>query len=312
MDLKRNILIVENPIAGGIDKTEMTSRAILEAEKRGYLPNVYRTTGDKDKEKIKAKIKEIDPSRLITIGGDGTVLLASECIYGTSIKLGMIPGGSANGMAVNFDIPADLESQINVAFSDNIIAMDVVFINKNMSVHISDLGVNAELVKNYENSKIRGKFGYFMQSIPTLIKSDYPFDFKIETEDGVIEESGVMLAITNANKYGSGAIINPVGQIDDELFEVLVFKNFDFVEIFKTLYDKADTDSGFLKVISTKKAKITCATKVPFQIDGEYIGETSSLIAEIGKSKIQLSVPELYFQRLQSLKGSASTSVKGE
>ena len=306
MDLKRNILIIENPIAGGIDKTEITRKIKVEAEKRGFSPQIYRTCGKKDKKNIIAKIKELEPSRLLLIGGDGSVLLAAECVYGSDIKLGIIAVGSANGMAVNFDFPADLESQMDIAFSDTFIEMDVVFINNKMSIHIADIGVNAELVKNYENSNLRGKFGYFMQSIPTLIQSAYPFDFKIETEEGIMERTGVLLAIANANKYGTGAIINPVGKIDDGQFEVLVFKNFDFLEIFKTLYDKADTDSGFLKVISTKKAKITCATKVPFQIDGEYIGETSSLIAEIGKSKVHLAVPEVYFQMPQSIKNNES------
>lgn len=304
MDLKKNILIVENPIAGGIDKTEITEKIKIEAQKRGLFPYVYRTTGKKDKENILSKITSSDPSHLIVIGGDGSVLLAAECIYRTDIKLGIIPSGSANGMAVNFDFPFDLEAQIEIAFSENIIEMDVVFINDKMSIHISDIGVNAELVKNYENSNLRGKLGYFMQSIPTLIKSDYPFDFKIETDKGVVEKSGVLLAIANANKYGTGAIINPVGQINDGLFEVLVFKNFDFVEIFKTLYGKVDMDSGFLEVISTKKVKITCATKVPFQIDGEYMGDTSSLLAEIGSAKILFAVPDLYFQKLQTLKDS--------
>jgi hypothetical protein len=42
------------------------------------------------------------------------------------------------------------------------------------SIHLSDLGVNAEMIKNYENSTIRGKLGYAIQTFTTLIDLDDP------------------------------------------------------------------------------------------------------------------------------------------
>jgi diacylglycerol kinase family enzyme len=52
--------------------------------------------------------------------------------------------------------------------------IDMIAINGKKSIHLSDLGVNAEMIKNYENSTIRGKLGYAIQTFTTLIDLDDP------------------------------------------------------------------------------------------------------------------------------------------
>lgn len=288
------ILLVVNPIAGDIEKEPIIDLVKEEATKRNYNFKLYKTTGKSDGENIKSIINEIEPSRVLVAGGDGTISLVAECILGTNICLGIIPAGSANGMAVNFDLPETLPEQIDIALAECTLKIDVLYINDQLCLHIADLGMNAELVKNYENSGIRGKFGYFLQSIPTLISSDSPFDFTIETENETVEKSGILLAIANANKFGTGATINPEGKINDGKFEILIFKNLDFFEIFKTMQEKPEMSSDFVHILSTTKARIRCANKVSFQIDGEFIGEINEVTTRIEKEKLMVALPEAF------------------
>ena len=286
------ILLIVNPIAGDNEKDEIINSVEKEAEKRNYGFHLYKTSVEDDKEAISSLIKKNKPSRILVAGGDGTISMVAECILGTDICLGIIPAGSANGMAVNFGLPETLQEQIDVAFSNCTLKIDALFINDKLCLHIADLGINAELIKNYENSNIRGKFGYFLQSIPTLFNSESPFHFTIETDEGKIEKSGILLAIANANKFGTGATINPDGKINDGKFEVLIFKDLDFIEIFKTIQDKPEMSSDFVHVISTNKAYITTIKNVPFQIDGEFIGEVNSVSAKIEAENLVVAVPE--------------------
>lgn len=289
-----NILLVVNPISGDTEKDNIIATVEGEAKKRNFNFEIYKTTGENDKEAIKALIKKHKISRVLVAGGDGTISFVAECILGTEICLGIIPAGSANGMAVNFGIPDTLEEQIAIAFSECTLKIDALFINDKLCLHIADFGINAELIKNYESSSIRGKFGYFLQSIPTLINSESPFHFSIETDEGIVEKSGILLAIANANKFGTGATINPDGKINDGKFEVLIFKNLDFIEIFKTIQDKPEMSEDFVHVISTNKAKITTEKVVPFQIDGEFIGELKKVTARIENEHLLIAVPELF------------------
>lgn len=288
------ILLIVNPIAGHSEKEPIILSVMEEAIKRNYKFKLYKTTGKDDKEAIENLIKELGPSRVLVAGGDGTISMVAECVCKKEIILGIIPAGSANGMAVNFNLPETLAEQIAVAFSDSTLKIDVLYINGAMCLHIADMGINAELVKNYEGSGVRGKLGYFLQSFPTLINSQSPYHFSIETSEGVVEDSGILLAIANANKYGTGATINPNGRLNDGKFEILIFRNLDVIEIFKTMNDNPEMSSDFVHVISTDKAVITTIKKVPFQIDGEFIDEINKAVITVAKEILWVALPEKF------------------
>ena len=294
MKSENYILLVVNPIAGDNDKSPIITAVEYEVSQRDYKLKIYETTGEDDKETIDSLIEEYNPSRILVAGGDGTISLVSQSILGTDICLGIIPAGSANGMAVNFKLPETLSEQIAIALSDCTMKLDSLFINEKLCLHIADLGLNAELIKNYENSKIRGKMGYFLQSIPTLFNSESPFHFIVETENETIEETGILLAIANANKFGTGATINPNGKMNDGKFEILIFKNLDFIEIFKTIKDQPEMSSDFVRIISTEKAQISSKKKIPFQIDGEFLGEVDTVTATIQKETLLMALPEMF------------------
>ncbi len=294
MKSKKYILLVTNPISGNLDKSEIITSLITESEKKDFPLRIYETTGVNDEDAINSIIQDINPSRLLVVGGDGTISLVARCILGTDICLGIIPAGSANGMAVNFGLPETLPEQIEIALSDITMKIDVLFINNKLCLHIADLGINAELIKNYENSRFRGKLGYFLQTVPTLLHSDSPFHFRVEYDEGIIEETGILLAITNASKFGTGATINPNGKMNDGKFEILIFKNLDFIEILKTIKKRPEMSADFVRVISTKKAKISSKKKVPFQIDGEFLGEIDEAEVIIEKEKLLVGLPEAF------------------
>ncbi|MBK5193711.1 MAG: diacylglycerol kinase, partial [Flavobacteriaceae bacterium] len=61
------------------------------------------------------------------------------------------------------------------------------------------------------------------------------------------------------------------------------------------LNDQITMDPEFAEIISTNNARINCKTPVSFQIDGEYIGEISKVVAAIGPKKLEIAVPALAF-----------------
>jgi len=295
MKIKNQILLVVNPISGGIDKSKLIEAVKTEINTRNYPFEIYITTGKNDQDCIGKIIFEFQPERILVAGGDGTIQLVAEVLKNHDIPIGILPAGSSNGLALNLKLPANINQQLKVALGDSFLKIDTLQINGRTCLHIADLGINAELVRNFQNSYIRGKFGYLLHSIPTLINFEDPFEFEIEANGKQIVQKGVLLAIANANKFGTGANINPSGKLNDGLFELIIFKNLNFVEIFKTLNDQIFLDPEFAEIISTNSARINCKTPVSFQIDGEYIGEISKVVASIGPKKLEIAVPSLAF-----------------
>lgn len=287
----KNVLLVVNPISGSLDKTDIIGQVKTETDKLNAKLEIFQTTGEEDHFNLEKLIENMNPYRIIVAGGDGTIKIVAEALKDKIIPIGIISAGSANGLAFNLQLPDTIEESIQVALEDNFIEMDIISINDEYCLHMSDLGLNAELIENFENSSIRGKFGYLLQTIPTLAQSEYPFKFKIEANNEVFEKEGILLAIANANSYGTGATINPDGKLDDGFFEILILKNLNMFQILNTLRNETELDPDFIEVISTKEALITCNSKVAFQIDGEFLGKKDLVKARILENKVRIAVP---------------------
>ncbi|MDX1761267.1 MAG: YegS/Rv2252/BmrU family lipid kinase [Christiangramia sp.] len=287
----KEVLLIVNPIAGDTDKKRIISKVKTHLEKEELNFHLYMTSGENDIQQIQDKIENEKIERILVAGGDGTINMVAEATKEYDLSLGILPAGSANGFAVNFDIPENLDDQIKVAIGNKFIEVDMLCLNGMVCLHMGDLGINAELIRNYEKSSIRGKFGYLIQSIPTLIQSEFPFYFSIETENEKRDTSGVLLGFANLNKYGTGANVNPKGKPNDGIFEILIFKKLSLGEILKTLKNETDLDPDFVEVIQAKKAKINCKKPVSFQIDGEYIGKENEIDIKVLPQKLKLAIP---------------------
>jgi len=293
--MKPNIklLLVINPISGGSDKDDIIKNIKNIVQNFDATIEVYQTTGDDDEKQIKDLVKEKNIDRILVAGGDGTIQLVAKVVLELNIPLGIIPAGSANGLASNFNLPDSLEEQVKITLGDYFISIDVILVNNHLCLHIADIGINAHLIKNYENSSMRGKLGYALQTIPTLIESDLPYRFSIEINGETIQKEGIMIAIANANQFGTGAVINPDGKMDDGIFEVLVFKKINVIDILKTLSETFERDPEFVESFATKKVTIHSDKKVHLQVDGEYLGEVKIIEASLASSKIKIMLPNI-------------------
>ncbi|MFC6096930.1 diacylglycerol/lipid kinase family protein [Flavobacterium qiangtangense] len=291
MSLQKKYILVVNPISGDVDKAEIIETATAFAENENIDLIVFETTGKNDEKSIQKLQEENDAERIIIVGGDGTIKMVAEAVQDHDVILGIIPGGSANGLSVDLDLPDEIEENLKIAFHNSYMEMDMISINGKKSLHLSDIGINAELVKNYENSNVRGKLGYALQAINTLTGLKEPFHAKIETKGRTVETEARMVVIANSQKYGTGVSINPDGVMNDGKFEIVIIKNLDLIVFGKILSGNMPIESGDVEIISTDKATITTNVPVSFQIDGEYCDEVTNLEVEILPGQMKVAIP---------------------
>ncbi|RNL90685.1 diacylglycerol kinase [Sinomicrobium pectinilyticum] len=284
------LLLVINPVSGDNDKEPLIKKI------KDYLGSqndldIYKTNGKDDAERLR-KYFQKKYDRVLVMGGDGTIKSVAETMGDNPLSMGIIPAGSANGLAHDLELPLSVDEAIPVALGSKTRKIDAICLNGQLGLHISDLGLNAELIKKYESSFFRGKLGYALNSIPTLFQSEGPYEFTIETKDITYTHSGIMLAFANSNKFGTGAVVNPEGKIDDGVFEILVFKKIDVIEIFKTLQNAENLSSDFVEIIPVKQARVRTEKPVDFQIDGEYCHTVSEVNAYIAPQKLEIAIAE--------------------
>lgn len=289
--LKKNILFVVNPISGDLDKKQLTELVQIYASSIDYGVVVYETTGVDDIKEINAICISLDFDRVLVAGGDGTIKMVGEAIEDLDVVLGILPAGSANGLATDLNLPNSIEENLSIAFHNDFMKIDMIAINGKRSLHLSDLGLNADLIKNYQENNLRGFLGYAAQAYTTLKESEEPFEATIFANEAVVNVKARMIVIANSQKYGTGVIINPIGVMNDGKFELVILKNLDLMVLGKILNGNIPIDSEDVVVVSTNKALIKTETPVSFQIDGEYCGKQTELEISILKEHMKVAVP---------------------
>jgi diacylglycerol kinase (ATP) len=285
------ILFVVNPIAGGKEKKDWQTAIHEFFADSPYQVEFFIQTGGNDKPAIQQLIDSFCPDKVVAMGGDGTVKMVAEIVKETTMSLGIIPAGSANGLAKELGIPADVIEALKIIVEGEEQTLDAIRINEeHLSFHLSDIGLNALLVKYFEDSDSRGMWGYG-RSLFKMLLNKKKMRVTIKTDTETIKRKAYMVALANAEKYGTGAVINPNGDVMDGVFEIVVVRKINVVHIFKSVMAHKTFDPQKIEVFQTKNVELTFQQKAHFQIDGEYMGKIATLKARILPKIVRVMLP---------------------
>lgn len=236
---------------------------------------------------LKEKVLGAKADRVIAVGGDGTLKLVAECVLKTNIPIGIIPAGSANGMAKELEIPLDVKEALEKVVNAKPKKIHAISINNELCIHLSDIGFNAYLVKKFDELPERGMWTYAKAAWHAFWNHrKMSVEFSIDGKR--IKQKAAMVAIANASSYGTGFKINPDGKLDDELFEIIVVKDYAVMEILKIWVSKLPWNPKKIESFQTSALKINTKHKVHFQVDGEYLGKVNNIEATIIPAAINI------------------------
>ena len=293
MPFPKKVLLVVNPIAGDVDKTELIALVEDRSKTQDFELTVYKTEGENDRQAIEHIVQDFQPDRILVAGGDGTITHIADIVREYPVTLGLLPLGSANGLATSLGVPTGWEEAVGVALGEHATCLDGMMINGRLGLHLSDLGLNARLVKNYEESDTRGKWGYAKEVIRTLTEHDL-FRVRITTDDETLETEATMVILANATMYGTGVVVNPQGKLCDGKFEVVVATRFDIIELAKLIAGAEELDPEVVRTFCTTRAEIDCLDQeVLFQLDGEFMGPVNRVRAHILPHMLQIAIPQV-------------------
>lgn len=285
------ILFVLNPISGTKSKVswEPAIRKFLKDSPHSF--DFFLLSGKNDAESLRYWLQHLHPDTVVAIGGDGTVSLVAQELLGSPIAMGILPAGSANGMARELDIPTDMEGALKVILNGNTRKTDVIRINDTeICIHLSDLGLNAQIIKYFEEGNIRGKLQYARMLVKALLQRQV-ISATIDMNGKKTTSLAYMIVIANASKYGTGALINPEGNLHDGKFEVVVVRKIAFIEFLKLFVHFRRFNPKKVEVFQTESVVITTKKKTHFQVDGEYMGKINKVTGVIVPGQLNLLLP---------------------
>jgi diacylglycerol kinase (ATP) len=284
--LKFLFIINKGAGSGALDYKEVIS------EYFSGLPHIYELYELPDNIKetaLKEKIRATAPDRIIAVGGDGTLKLVAQCQLKSNIPIGIIPGGSANGMAKELGIPLDVRDALETAVNGAPKKIHVVMVNEELCIHLSDIGFNAYVIKKFDSLPDRGMSAY-AKAAWHAIWHHHKMEVSFVIEGKEICSEAAMVVIANATMYGTGVKINPEGRLDDDVFEIILVKNYSLLEIMKLKFTNLPFNPENIELFKTDRLTIRSKHQAHFQVDGEYMGKVNTIKAHIVPAAIQIIV----------------------
>ena len=284
-------LFAINPVSGGKAKTDWEDGIRAHFAPLSHTAELLYLNGKTDAETLRHALADLKPDRVVAVGGDGTVKIVAEHLLGTGIPLGILPAGSANGMARELGLPADIPASLDVVVNGTLKPVDIIVINDgDICLHLSDIGLNAQVVKHYQENNWRGMFGY-LRSVVKSLRRRRLLRVEVNTGDDCVQRVALMIVLANARMYGTGAVINPDGDLSDGQFEVVIFRRLTGWGILKMFWRYKPFDPKNIEIFPATSVTIETHRKAYFQIDGEYRGRINKLDARIQPGAITMLVP---------------------
>jgi len=267
----KRIAVILNPAARGQRARRLRARLESLAGEAVLLS----TTRGGDAETLARTAAHEGFDIVVAAGGDGTVNEVVNGIAGSQAALGLLPLGTMNVFALELGLPTgDLDRCWQIIADGHSRAIDLPSANGKRFVQLAGVGFDAQVVKETSQA-FKHSFGPLSYLVNAAqIAARTPPLLHVESEHAVAEEGSFVL-VGNGRLYGGPFPFFKQAVLDDGLFDVLVFKRLNYLEMIRYMQDvifSSAITAPEVEYFQTTWLRVTSDTPVPAEIDGELIG----------------------------------------
>ncbi|HVD96710.1 MAG TPA: diacylglycerol kinase family protein [Cytophagaceae bacterium] len=265
------MLFIINPISGGKKKDQFLSLLEKIPDRNRFLVELRKTEYAGHASVIAREALQDGVSRIIAVGGDGTVNEIAKELVGTQTSFGIIPFGSGNGLARHMHIPMNISKALELLNHASTKKIDVGYINNQAFFCTAGLAFDAHIGKVFAGMKSRGLLGY----IRSVFKEYFSYtteEYEVEIKGRKSRYRGFLVTVANAAQYGNNVYIAPDADISDGLLDLCIIKNFSIFRLFAMAYrvlNRSVNRSSYTTTLQAKSFIIRRKNKGAYHIDGE-------------------------------------------
>lgn len=295
--MKRNerILVVLNPSSGVVSKDVAAS--VIFKKLRKHFETVSLTNSNSAAHGFEITRQALDRFDIITaFGGDGTINSVASALVGTDKTLGLLPGGSGNGLVRNLDIPLSWRRAMDVLINGKDAYIDAGKINDKYFFNIAGIGLDGLVAKKFnQESRARGIAPYIYYAFRGYFEMP-TFRVQIKLADTIFQDEIMIIAFANFKEYGGNAVIAPFASPYDKQLDICIINKFKLIKEtlnLKNLFTGNIHKFPFYKSYKFARCEIESMEGViPFHFDGEYGGEDlNRFTIEVLPAKIKVRIP---------------------
>lgn len=293
MPSKKQIVFIINPASGVNKKSNLGDKIIGFFEGEMIEPIIKYTQKAGDAYDFAKQYAEKSFDSIVVAGGDGTINEVVNGIGTMGVPLGIIPGGSGNGLARHLGIPLNSTKALKVILDGIIQDIDVLDINGKLSANVSGVGFDALVAHRFQNKSKRGLSSY----IKVILKEFNSFqaqNYKLIIDGKECEKEAFLISFANSSQFGNNASISPKASISDGLFDLCIVKPFPKIStpiiLQRLMTGRIDKDKH-LEIIKAKELTLTQESDI-YHLDGDPFEGGRRLNIKILPSVLKIIIPK--------------------
>lgn len=284
----KQVHVVINPAAG----REEPILALLNNNFRAlgirWDVSITREPGDGRRQAAAAASDGVDAVGVY--GGDGTVAEVASGLANSGVPLAIFPGGTANVMAAELGLPADLPESLRLLGQPaSIRTVDMGATAARWFLLRLGIGWEARWMMNAQPAEKSqfGRLAYVLSALRTMSAEGSRARYRVTVDDDpLIELDGVTCAVANSGSLGRARLrLAEQISVSDGLLDVAVLREPDFEQ----RLSPEQTDP-LLTMRQGRVITIEADPPQPIIADGEPIGETP-ITAQVKAGVLQVIVP---------------------
>ncbi|MBI4265428.1 MAG: diacylglycerol kinase family lipid kinase [Acidobacteria bacterium] len=305
MARSQRVAVIINPISGTGGRLDVARRRAERAAAllatRGVGGDVFLTGHPGHARELAKAALARGVSTVVAWGGDGTVNEVASALVFREAALGIVPGGSGNGLARALGIPCDPDRALETALAGREYVMDAGELDGRLFFNVAGLGLDARVAHRFaaEGLVRRGFLRYLAITVHELFSSSA--DTHTVVADGrAMRTRALLVAVANARQYGNGAVIAPSARVDDGLLDVVVVGDRSpiraLAQMPRVFMGRIASVPG-VTIRTAVEIEITSARPVLYHVDGEpYVGG-ASIVAQPRPQALRVMVPAARLSR---------------
>lgn len=291
------ILLYYNAYSGsGIFKNNL-DHIVERIQGEGYQVIPVRAAKGYVIDDVLSRLDESEYSRIIAAGGDGTINLCVNAMikHDIHLPLGILPAGTANDFAYYFELPQDIDYQLDIALGNKTTKVDVGKVNDRNFVNVAAMGalidVSQKTDPNLKNAI--GVLAYYLKAL-TEIPQLHAIPVKLTTPDEVYFENIYFMVVMNGESAGGFRKLSPQSSMNDGKLDVIAFRKMPIVELGPLLFEVVNgrhPQNKNVLYFQTEELIIESAEDISTDIDGEH-GEPLPLHFNVLNERLDVFVSE--------------------
>jgi YegS/Rv2252/BmrU family lipid kinase len=289
------LAIIINPVSGGSTLRQARERADLAAARiasAGEPGEVFLTERRGHARELAEAAVRRGARLVIAWGGDGTVNEVASSLVGTDTVLGIVPGGSGNGLARELRLPTSPAAALDIALRGTVRRIDAGELGGRWFFSIAGVGFDAHVASAFDRDTA-GRRGFSTYARITA-RELWRYRCSRYQVDGADAVAALLIAFANSAQFGNGARIAPSARIDDGVLDVVVFEERSRVHTLwglPRLFTGSVSRVAGVTIRQVTQAVVESDAPMVFHVDGEPVNGGTRLEARVHPGALRVAAP---------------------